>query len=55
MSGECEECGHHCLECNCVRYECQRCAGNMVFINPETSWGFTFLICPYCEEIYLNQ
>jgi hypothetical protein len=39
MSGECEECGEHCLECKC----------HMEKVPPNESWNPVVWQCPKCD------
>jgi len=54
MSGECEACGEHCLDCKCLP-TCARCKHNLDLCPADWPWNPTYWICPECESTYVYE
>lgn len=54
MSGECEKCGEHCLNCKCPPL-CERCQHNLELCPADWPWNPSFWICPECDSTYVCE
>lgn len=53
MSGECEKCGDHILDCNCTRCEIDK-AANEKKINTESNNFLKVIKCDKCEHVLVS-
>jgi hypothetical protein len=43
MSGECEKCNEHTLDCNC-----KKCENELELYSPDWPWEKQYWVCPNC-------
>lgn len=53
MSGECDKCNEHALECECRL--CMRCSSKLELCKANEPWTPPYLICPNCDSTYVIE